>query len=435
MKKGIVFFLLIFMLLSCQNVNNPNDILKDTPIDTSELVETTDIVELSTIDNGVKKTIEQYFEKDITRLTDEDYKEMSQFNYLVVENTVSSVDDIVKFFPNIKYLDINVDTLSPELYKSIKNLRSLKALTLYCNSITVTEFDNDFEYFEIAYSNDDNLPYKNVLSKVCISDETLLSEYLQGNIKKIARIKNNDGITYELIVTDYYTEGELWETQERFIFVYENDSFIFKEALDASAEMGAVPQNSLQLIDINFDGILDILVDNGHFGTQGFVTYTCFINDNGNYIKCDSFSNIPNPSIDTENKKILSTWRNWAASHSWAIFTLQNNEFVMTDCLTEAEDLNENAWIYTIEKLIDDKLQETEKFTTNDYSYEEIHNMVYDKNSYWGLLSEKWNTLYNQGSMIGFSIYGSNKINGTIQRIIDTYKEVDLPTGLQEQVS
>ncbi len=438
MNRGIVFFLLIliFMLSSCKNADNQNNVVKEVlkenkPSHTSEPIEVPGISVLSNLDSAIKEAIEQYFEKDITALTDEDYKKMAQFDYLVIKDIASSFNDIEKFFPNIKYLHVSVDTLSPELYKSIKNLDSLKALTLYCNSITVTEFDNDFEYFEIAYSDSDSLPSNNILSQFSIADEPFLRNYLKGNIQKIVTV-NDNGTMYELISTDYYTDGERWEMQERFVFLYENDSFIFKEALDASSEIDSEPRNNLQLIDINFDGILDILVDNGHFGAEGAVAYTCFINNKDSYIKYDSFSNIPNPAIDTENKKILSTWRNSAASHSWAMFTLQNNEFIMTDCLTSiAEESSENDWIYIVEKLIDGKLQETEKFSTIDYSDEEINNIIYDKNSYWELLSKKWINLYIERTMIGFSgFYSDNKINATIQRIISEPEEISTPKEL-----
>ncbi|WP_349948735.1 hypothetical protein ABFV83_10065 [Lacrimispora sp. BS-2] len=429
MKKSIIIFLLLLILTSYQNLHEQGDKKKEL-IQQSDIIDTKEIIDVSQNstfefhDEAIKNTIENYFEKDITSLTAEDYEELSKFDYLVVEDIVNSIDDIERLFPNIKYLYINVDILSAELYDDIKKLSHLKALTLYCNSITITDFKNDYQYFEVAYTDDKKPSSNNILSRFSINHETLLNKHLEGNIQKIVRLNDNGNI-YELISTDHYTEGELWEKQERFVFVYENGSQNLKTILDAGSEIGSYTRNSLQLIDINFDGIPDILIDNGHFGTQGAVTYTCFFNNKDNYIRCDSFSSIANPAIDIKNKKILSTWRNWAASHSFAMFTLQNNEFIMTDCLTEEADRSgDDVWIFTIEKLVDGDLQKTETFTSNDYSDEEIYDMIYHEDSYWGLLSDKWNTLYNQGKMVGFSIYGDSKINSTIQRIISTSEEL-----------
>lgn len=41
-----------------------------------------------------------------------------------------------------------------------------------------------------------------------------------------------------------------------------------------------------------------------------------------------TFTEIPNPAVDVENKMILSQWRNWAASHSWAEYKFQDNAYV-----------------------------------------------------------------------------------------------------------
>lgn len=148
--------------------------------------------------------------------------------------------------------------------------------------------------------------------------------------------------------------------------------------------------------DVNFDGINDILLCLGHFGNQGAIAYKCYLAEDNTFTHCPSFTNIVNPSIDSDAHIVRSQWRNWAASHSWAIYICQDNVFTMTECLTESLKIEEDGtetWFWQDEILKDGEMQIREEYTEHDYDPETLYQKRYGPDSYWGLDQEKWNTL------------------------------------------
>lgn len=62
----------------------------------------------------------------------------------------------------------------------------------------------------------------------------------------------------------------------------------------------------VELADVNFDGLEDIVFDLGHSGSHGDLIHGVFINYGDCFAADYSFENIPNYSIDAENKVIRS---------------------------------------------------------------------------------------------------------------------------------
>ena len=168
--------------------------------------------------------------------------------------------------------------------------------------------------------------------------------------------------------------------------------------------------------DINFDGANDILLWLGHFGNQGLIRYACYLQTNDGFIICPSFTKIMNPAVDTEGKVILSSWRNMAVSHSWAIYDYINGEYVETERLTEEPASSDNndesiVWSWTDEVFANGEWQVREYFTENDYDKETLYSeKVYGETAYWDIGSDRWRTLFNNGKMSDFSIYSSEKV-------------------------
>ncbi len=94
-------------------------------------------------------------------------------------------------------------------------------------------------------------------------------------------------------------------------------------------------ENKFEYMDVNFDGRPDLLICTGHHGNQGFLTYYCFLQTEDGFSEAPTFTGIPNPAVDEENRLILSQWRNWAASHSWAEYRYQDGEYRMSRELKE----------------------------------------------------------------------------------------------------
>lgn len=449
MKRIIFIFNILILLLVCTSCNKQSSINENSEssteqssisIKSAQSIESTSPTPTASptsvpeqndglypfYDEAVKNTVEIYFSKEAVELTPEDFASLAEMNYFVIDGSVESLKDIPNLFPNIKYLSAEtMGTFLKDDLDIIESLESLKALSLYTAPLLDTDFAKNLLYLEITYLEDESEVNKNNLGSFSVLGQSIINDNFEQSIHKIVRIIDNNEI-FELVCSDYY-ENEFDYTQNRKVFVSEirNEEIALKSILDCTANIGQYISNRLYFVDVDFDGKNDILIDNGHFGNQGFVTFTCFLNENDQYNKCDSFSNIINPSIDITNKKILTSWRNWAASHSWAMYSYDGTQYIMTDCLTEeaitsaqSSSSDEETWGYTIEQLKDGTMQEIESFTTNDYTDEQIYEKIYDEKSYWGISGDKWETIFNSGTMYDFSIYGDDSINSTILDII-----------------
>lgn len=194
------------------------------------------------------------------------------------------------------------------------------------------------------------------------------------------------------------------------VVVLDNEHVVTVLSIE-NEEYGSAFPSPAELVlecDVNFDGIHDILLCLGHFGSQGLVTYKCFLSDGETLTYCPSFTDIANPAIDYDGQVVRSQWRNMATSHGWGIYTFQDNAFTMTECFTESETQDESGtylWTWTDEVFKDGQWQIREYYTEHDYDAETIYHKHYGPDSYWGLDQDKWNTLFNGGKMSDFSIY------------------------------
>lgn len=175
------------------------------------------------------------------------------------------------------------------------------------------------------------------------------------------------------------------------------------ESIDSDHRVfGDYQRDDFWLTDINFDGVKDIVLDRGSFGNQGAHYEYGWIWDRtqGEYVLSESYGNIINPRVDGEHKLVRSSWRNWAASHSWAIYRYENGEFVCKSMMTE-EPLPEEGrekvqapegaeiWQWTEEIYGKGGKVEKKSFTVTEApgektEYPEDYYRFYEENSYWG---------------------------------------------------
>ena len=247
---------------------------------------------------------------------------------------------------------------------------------------------------------EDHLPY------VTIDENCVLKEFAEYsgeefrcNVYEIERFEASLGYS----ITVYWT-----------VLVYKDDELISVLRQDVEEYAEAIPLASelVTEIDVDFDGKNDVLFLLGHFGTQGAVCYNCYLQRGGDFVECPSFSSIPNPAVDADNEVILSCWRNSAASHSYAMFRFEGGEYIERERLTEESlrsDSNDYEWIWawTDEIFVDGEWEIREYFTDMDYDFETLYEKVHGENSYWGIDQDRWRTLFNNGLMSDFSIYGS----------------------------
>ena len=162
-----------------------------------------------------------------------------------------------------------------------------------------------------------------------------LGEVLQGTLTGYARLRA-DGWIFEWLESDYSDRTPEMSYQEEKVLISREggqDCQSFEMWDYSMPDVG--PEEKLLYEDVDFDGLPDLLACTGHHGNQGFVTFYCYLQRDGGFEECPSYTDIWFPSIDTENKRILSFQRNWAASHSWGIYEFQDGEFVSTHWLTE----------------------------------------------------------------------------------------------------
>ena len=197
------------------------------------------------------------------------------------------------------------------------------------------------------------------------------------------------------------------------IIVLKNDEVFTVLRQDLDEDAGPIPTSSDLVLetDVDFDGASDVLLWLGHFGNQGLISYACYLSRGNEFVKCPSFSEIANPAVDEENGVILSSWRNWAASHSYAMYYFIDGEYIETERLTEEPVQTENdkellSW--TDEVFLDGTWQIREYFTEEDYTPEILYNeKVYGAGCHWDIGQDRWRTLFNNGLMSDFSIYSS----------------------------
>jgi len=135
--------------------------------------------------------------------------------------------------------------------------------------------------------------------------------------------------------------------------------------------------------DVNFDGVEDLLILQGHYGVQGSLGYQCYLADkeSGLYVWCPSFNNISNPAIDNANQMIIGTNRSNAVSYREKFYKYDGEAFVLSqsDFYVYDEASNQHQKIYSLDASVP-------IYTANDYalagSYEGKAGLKYSINIY-----------------------------------------------------
>lgn len=211
-----------------------------------------------------------------------------------------------------------------------------------------------------------------------------------------------DGWIFEWLISDYV--GEWFAMEDAVLVVSKEEGNYETKVIYAVAEGGgggprADIEHTFKYMDVNFDEVPDLLICTGHHGTQGLVTYYCFLQTETGFVESSTFTEICNPGIDRENELILSQWRNNAASHSWAKYAYKDGKYSLVEELREDLDIecDMDTWVWTV--------NDVEIARSDEMTKEEIYELIYGKNSEWGIACDRWRTIYNEGLTVDFSIY------------------------------
>ncbi len=239
------------------------------------------------------------------------------------------------------------------------------------------------------------------IPEAVMTAQVSLQDILKGNPVIYDRFRI-DGWIFEWLISDYHEEGD-WSLEDAVLLVSHKNSTEDAQIIHVTAEGGygvwVLAENKFEYVDVNFDNIPDLLICTGHHGNQGLLTYYCFLQTEDGFVESPTFTDISNPAIDSDNKLILSQWRNSAVSHSWAEYKCQNNEYVMYRELCEDLDHSggEEVWVWTVNG--------EEAARSDELSEEEIFDFLYGENSEWKIMDDRWRTLYNNGLTADYSIY------------------------------
>ena len=420
--KRFALPLCIFLLLLCLNAcsGDESDIQNAEPLYIFQ-------------DLAVKNSIERFFDKSADELTADDFYELSKLHSLSLTEhftPITTLRDLPELFPELRHLKIGCSwreaaQLSEPDIMVLEEMDTLLAVEIFADGLPSLDFTGRLPYVSLRYTEEALLSGESNLAEASVLGRNFIESRMMGSIMEYVKVADGERV-YELIVSNYEMTDDpydwffWWHEAKVFVSEKRNGEYHFLFYLEVTGRIGNV-SGGLILTDVNFDGHKDILVSLGHFGNQALVRFACFLYVNGRYKQNDSFSEIANPSLDVQNKKVLSTWRNWAASHSWAMFSYENSVFTETHRLTwQPEERGEYiegehgleiiSRRFTIEHFIDGIGSEntiTEIYLSSDYTDDEWTAMFFDENSLWGFYSDKWRTMYNQGTLMDWSIYGS----------------------------
>ena len=247
------------------------------------------------------------------------------------------------------------------------------------------------------------------LSDDMIVGQVALEDILEGNPILYDRVII-DGYVVEWILSDYEDEDNYFAEEGILVISKENDAEN-TQVIRVKGEGGgwgppASLANKFEYMDVNFDDVPDLLVCTGHHGNQGAVTYYCFLQTDVGFVEAPTFTEIANPAVDTENKLILSQWKNTAVSHSWAEYKYQDNAYVFGRELCEdakwpedGQDAGDYIWVWTVNGEVIGR--------SDELSESEIEDLLYSENSEWRIADDRWRTIYNNGLTADGSIYNS----------------------------
>lgn len=256
-------------------------------------------------------------------------------------------------------------------------------------------------------------------------NDTENGENIEEVIKKDYEPK--DYMEYQIISAFFQKEGDMGyelviskeeeEEQKRDVKIFvsrkEGELYCLKQVLDDKMHDGAAwDSEGLYLIDVDFDGEKDILVQNGHYGNQGAEAYACYLYRQGQYEVCESFTEILNASVDEENRLILSSWRNSAVCHGWGMYVYEDGgyhlkrvieqEYLIKDGSAPEDGEYEIQWTIweDVDKSGEGAVSEetiTERFLESDHDEEFIREKIYARGSLWELSNyNRWNSFHKR---------------------------------------
>lgn len=180
-------------------------------------------------------------------------------------------------------------------------------------------------------------------------------DYMEHDVTATYFITRN-GYCYEQAfykINGDFTAYHSWEMKV-FISKLEDGEFRLQQMFDIEPEeYCGYFLDGMELVDANFDGVLDLEVHRGDTGNQAAGVYSCFLFDGEQYNLCESYSHIFNAYINPKWKRVYGMNRSNAVTHTYEVYIFQDGEFRLERSVTTKPDENydytseeDTVWLY-----------------------------------------------------------------------------------------
>ena len=161
---------------------------------------------------------------------------------------------------------------------------------------------------------------------------------------------------YELVRTDAHT-GYLYIGQRM------DGVFVYRQHFLLESDWWAVVTHPIMRVDMNFDGVTDILISLGHFGVRGTRLYAAFLRQGDSYV-ATNFSTILNPQMNTDYQLFESINGN-VNFFERVLYGYENGQFVPRYAYHTHSDPDGGPWQVTTTIRSGQAIEEV--FATEDY--------------------------------------------------------------------
>ena len=179
-------------------------------------------------DIAIKECIEQYFDKDASELTAEDYAALAQlyaFSFDTFNKNIVTLSDLPALFPKLRYVSLGSSWfdeafLSAEECVVLEEMQSLCAVDIYADGLPSLAFTERLPYVSLRYTEQAYLSDKNNLADLSVLGRDFIENRMTGHIMEYVRVADGSRM-YELVVTDYEVTEDIWdEWNETKVFLY-----------------------------------------------------------------------------------------------------------------------------------------------------------------------------------------------------------------------
>jgi hypothetical protein len=175
-----------------------------------------------------------------------------------------------------------------------------------------------------------------------------------------------------------------------------------------------------EYIDVTFDGKKDIVISLGHAGAIGDMVHCAYVYEDGKFVYVKSFEEIPNYSINEEEKCIEG-----AIHDEVKKYTYEDHEFVSDDSLsTSSKCSQDDQSAYDSAELMDgDELSEDELEKFQEY-FNQTDNYGFSVSSYRDAEQINWGYVFAYGAGIKNCDYSQDAVDAYLDAN-EYYDEVE----------